>query len=171
MPSTSSAPKPRSVASLRVNGVERSVALDPDRHLLYVLREELGLTGTKYGCGEGECGACTVLLDGVAVRACQTRIGEAAGRSVTTIEGLANARDLHPVQEAFIDAGAFQCGFCTPGMIVAATALLSRNPRPSDAEIRAALDGNLCRCGGYLRILDAIERASQRLHEIGGTTR
>jgi aerobic-type carbon monoxide dehydrogenase small subunit (CoxS/CutS family) len=159
------------MASLRVNGVDRSVALEPDRHLLYVLREELGLTGTKYGCGEGECGACTVLLDGAAARACQTRIGEAVGRSVTTIEGLASGEGLHPVQQAFIDAGAFQCGFCTPGMVVATAALLSRNPRPSDAEVRAALDGNLCRCGGYLRILDAVERASQRLGNPGGSTR
>jgi len=158
------------MASFRVNGVDRSVALDPDRNLLYVLREELGLTGTKYGCGEGECGACTVLIDGVAVRACQTRIGEAVGRSVTTVEGLASGNALHPVQQAFIDAGAFQCGFCTPGMIVATAALLSRNPRPSDAEVRAALDGNLCRCGGYLRILHAVQRASERLARTGGST-
>jgi len=172
--SSTDSPSPslsRAMVQLRVNGVSRSVALDPDRHLLYVLREELGLTGTKYGCGEGECGACTVLVDGVAVRACQTRIGEAAGRSVTTIEGLAGEKGPHPVQQAFIDAGAFQCGFCTPGMVVAAAALLSRKPRPSDPEVRAALDGNLCRCGGYLRILDAVQRASQRLREAGESTR
>jgi len=171
MDSPASVSKPRPMVPLRVNGVDRSVALEPDRHLLYVLREELGLTGTKYGCGEGECGACKVLLDGAAVRACQTRIGEAVGRSVTTIEGLASGERLHPVQQAFIDAGAFQCGFCTPGMIIAAAALLSRTPRPSDAEVRAALDGNLCRCGGYLRILDAVARASQRVVGTGGSTR
>jgi len=153
---------------LRVNGVEHAVALEPDRNLLYVLREELGLTGTKYGCGEGECGACKVLVDGVAVRGCQTPIGEAAGRSITTVEGLARGEQLHPVQQAFVDAAAFQCGFCTPGMVIAVVALLSHNPRPSDAEVRAALDGNLCRCGGYLRILDAVERASRTTPGAGG---
>jgi len=158
----------RPTVRLRVNGVDHEVALDPDRHLLYVLREELGLTGTKYGCGEGECGACKVLLDGVAVRACQTPIGEAAGHAITTIEGLAHGDELHPVQQAFVDTGAFQCGFCTPGMIIAAAALLARSPRPNDAEVRAALDGNLCRCGGYLRILDAVQRASRRLSESSG---
>jgi aerobic-type carbon monoxide dehydrogenase small subunit (CoxS/CutS family) len=151
--------------------VDRSTPLDPDRHLLYVLREELQLTGTKYGCGEGECGACKVLLDGVAVRACQTRIGEAVGHSIVTVEGLAHGEQLHPVQQAFVDAGAFQCGFCTPGMIIAAVSLLARTPRPSDEEVRAALDGNLCRCGGYLRILDAVQRASRSLAETGGSSR
>jgi aerobic-type carbon monoxide dehydrogenase small subunit (CoxS/CutS family) len=155
-------------ARLQVNGVDHEVALQPDRHLLYVLREELGLTGTKYGCGEGECGACKVLLDGVAVRACQTPLGEAVGHSVTTIEGLAHGEELHPVQQAFLEAGAFQCGFCTPGMVIAAAALLARNPHPTDAEARAALDGNLCRCGGYLRILDAVGRASRPRPESGG---
>lgn len=169
MGSPAERPPARAVTSLRVNGVDRPVALDPDRNLLYVLREELGLTGTKYGCGEGECGACKVLVDGVAVRACQTRVGEAVGRSVTTIEGLANGDRLHPVQQAFIDAGAFQCGFCTPGMILATAALLARTPHPSDPEVRAALDGNLCRCGGYLRILDAVERASRTLAVTGGS--
>jgi aerobic-type carbon monoxide dehydrogenase small subunit (CoxS/CutS family) len=143
-----------------VNGVDHEVLLDPDRHLLYVLREELGLTGTKYGCGEGECGACKVLVDGVAVRACQTPLGEAVGHSVTTIEGLARGDELHPVQQAFLEAGAFQCGYCTPGMIISTVALLARTPQPSDVEVRAALDGNICRCGGYLRILDAVRRAA-----------
>ncbi len=156
--------RPRGVSHLRVNGIDRSIALDPDRSLLLVLREEMGLTGTKYGCGEGECGACKVLVDGVAVRSCMTPIGEAVGRSITTIEGLAREDTLHPVQQAFVDAGAFQCGFCTPGMILAAVGLLTRNPRPSDEEIRAAMQGNVCRCGGYLRILEAIQRAS-RLNE------
>ena len=171
MSSSSSAPKARATVTLRVNGVDRSTPLDPDRHLLYVLREELQLTGTKYGCGEGECGACKVLLDGVAVRACQTRIGEAVGHSIVTVEGLAHGEQLHPVQQAFVDAGAFQCGFCTPGMIIAAVSLLARTPRPSDEEVRAALDGNLCRCGGYLRILDAVQRASRSLAETGGSSR
>lgn len=157
----------RDRAILRVNGTERPVALEPDRSLLYVLREELDLTGTKYGCGEGECGACKVLVDGVAVRACLTPIGEAVGRSIVTIEGLANGERLHPVQEAFLEAGAFQCGYCTPGMIVAATSLLARHPSPSEPEIRAAMDGNLCRCGGYLRIVDAVQRAAQRLASAG----
>ena len=143
-----------------MNGVDHPVALDRDRSLLYVLREELGLTGTKYGCGEGECGSCKVLLDGVAVRACQTPVGEAVGHSVTTIEGLADGARLHRVQQAFLDAGAYQCGFCTPGMIIATVALLERNPSPDEAAVRAALDGNLCRCGGYLRILAAVQAAA-----------
>jgi aerobic-type carbon monoxide dehydrogenase small subunit (CoxS/CutS family) len=154
-------PSPRASSRLRVNGVDHPVALDRERSLLFVLREELGLPGTKYGCGEGECGACKVLVDGVAVRSCITPVGEVVGRSITTIEGLAGAERLHPVQQAFVDAGAFQCGFCIPGMIVAATSLLTRNPMPSEEEIRAAMDGNLCRCGGYLRIIDAIQRASR----------
>ena len=144
-----------------MNLVDHTVSLDRDRSLLYVLREELGLTGTKYGCGEGECGACKVLVDGVAVRACMTPIGEVVGRSVTTIEGLADEGGLHPVQQAFAETGAFQCGFCIPGMIIAAASLLNRTPRPSEGEIRAALDGNLCRCGGYLRIIAAVRRASE----------
>lgn len=154
----------RTRARLRVNGVDRPISLDRDRSLLYCLREELGLTGTKYGCGEGECGACKVLIDGVAVRSCMTPVGEAVGRSITTIEGLAIDGKLHPVQQAFADSGAFQCGYCTPGMIVAAVSLLSQNPRPSDEEVRAALDGNVCRCGGYLRVLDAVARASRLSH-------
>jgi len=152
--------RPRATSRLSVNGTVHEIALDRDRSLLYVLREELGLTGTKYGCGEGECGACKVLVDGVAVRSCTTPIGEAVGRSITTIEGLASEDRLHPVQAAFLEAGAFQCGYCTPGMIIAAVSLLARNPHPTDPEVRAALDGNLCRCGGYLRILEAIERAA-----------
>jgi nicotinate dehydrogenase subunit A len=150
----------RGAPSLKVNGVDHPIPLDRDRSLLYVLREELGLTGPKYGCGEGECGACKVLVDGVAVRSCVTPIGEVVGRSITTIEGLAEGERLHPVQQAFIAAGAFQCGFCTPGMIMAAVSLLTRNPHPTDEAIRAAMDGNICRCGGYLRIVEAIQRAS-----------
>jgi aerobic-type carbon monoxide dehydrogenase small subunit (CoxS/CutS family) len=144
---------------LTVNGVARPLAPGPERSLLYVLREELGLTGAKYGCGEGECGACTVLLDGQAVRACLLPAHEAAGRAVTTVEGLAAGGALHPVQQAFVDAGAMQCGYCTPGMIMATVALLARRPAPSDAEIVDALDGNLCRCCGYPRIREAVARA------------
>jgi aerobic-type carbon monoxide dehydrogenase small subunit (CoxS/CutS family) len=146
---------------LRVNGVDHPVELRRDRSLLYVLREELGLTGTKYGCGEGECGACKVLVDGVAVRSCTTPVGEVVGRSITTIEGLAQGDRLHPVQKAFLEASAFQCGFCIPGMIISAVSLLERTPHPSEAEIRAALDGNICRCCGYLRILEAVQHAAR----------
>jgi aerobic-type carbon monoxide dehydrogenase small subunit (CoxS/CutS family) len=146
---------------LLVNGRPESLPALPDRSLLAALRHDLGLTGTKYGCGEGECGACTVLLDGVEVRACQVPVSEAGGREVVTIEGLAGpAGELSPVQRAFAEVGAFQCGFCTPGMIVGATALLSRVPTPSRDEIESALEGHVCRCGGYLRILKAIERAT-----------
>ena len=152
---------PRTRPTLRVNGIDHPISLDRDRSLLYVLREELGLTGTKYGCGEGECGACKVLVDRVAVRACKTPIGEAVGQSITTVEGLAQGETLHPVQQAFVETGAFQCGFCTPGMIIAAVSLMNQNPRPSEEEIRAALDGNLCRCGGYLRIVEAVQRAAR----------
>jgi aerobic-type carbon monoxide dehydrogenase small subunit (CoxS/CutS family) len=160
----------RATTSLRVNGADYPVSFDRDRSLLHVLREELGLTGTKYGCGEGECGACKVLVDGVAVRSCLTPLGEAAGRSITTIEGLADGDVLHPVQQAFVDVGAFQCGFCTPGMILAAVSLLARNPHPDETEIRAAMDGNICRCGGYLRIIQAIQRAAQPPGARTGTT-
>ncbi|MGA8663905.1 MAG: (2Fe-2S)-binding protein [Thermoplasmata archaeon] len=146
---------------MKINGVDRPISLDRDRSLLYVLREELGLTGTKYGCGEGECGACKVLVDGVAVRACVTPVADVVGRSITTIEGLADGEQLHRVQQAFLDAGAFQCGFCIPGMILTAVALLDRNPHPEEAEVRAAMDGNLCRCGGYLRILAAVQDAAR----------
>lgn len=156
------------MAKLRVNGIDQPVPLTPDRSLLYVLREELGLTGTKYGCGEGECGACKVLVDGIAVRSCRTPVGEAVGRSITTIEGLAKGDRLHPVQQAFVETGAFQCGFCTPGMIIAAVSLLSQSPHPSEEEVRAAMDGNICRCGGYLRIIEAVQRASRPSSGAGG---
>jgi aerobic-type carbon monoxide dehydrogenase small subunit (CoxS/CutS family) len=147
--------------------------LDPrgERNLLEVLRIDLGLTGTKYGCGEGECGACTVLLDGDAVRACQVEARSVAGREVVTVEGLAPAGRLSPVQKAFADLGAFQCGFCTPGMVVATTALLRKDPAPSEAQVREALDGNLCRCCGYARILQAVARASELTRAEGGGKR
>ncbi len=146
---------------LLVNGVRRQVADGPDRSLLSVLRDELDLTGAKYGCGEGRCGACSVLVDGDVVRSCLTRVDAASGKAITTIEGIApDEEHLHPLQQAFLDLGAFQCGYCTSGMIVAGSALLARNPKPSEREIVDAMDGNLCRCGTYSRIVDAIRRAS-----------
>jgi aerobic-type carbon monoxide dehydrogenase small subunit (CoxS/CutS family) len=148
------------MVSTHVNGQARQ-APDGDRNLLSYLRYDLGLTGTKHGCGEGLCGACTVLVDGLALRACQTTVGAVAGGSVTTIEGLAQNAALHPVQQAFVDESAMQCGYCTPGFIMAAVALLSREPRPSGAQIREALAENVCRCGTYQRIQRAIERAAR----------
>jgi aerobic-type carbon monoxide dehydrogenase small subunit (CoxS/CutS family) len=146
--------------TILVNGRERRVAAPPKESLLAVLRDRLELTGTKYGCGEGMCGACTVLLDGRAVRSCRTPVSAAAGKQVTTIEGLERDGQLHPVQQAFLEAEAFQCGYCTPGMIVAAVALLGSQPNPSAEEIAARLAGNVCRCGTYPRIVQAVGRAA-----------
>jgi aerobic-type carbon monoxide dehydrogenase small subunit (CoxS/CutS family) len=147
---------------LTVNGAKRRVEGDPKRSLLSALRNDLGLTGAKYGCGEGQCGACTVLLDGRAVRSCVTTLESAAGRAITTIEGLAPPDGkLHPLQEAFLAEGAFQCGFCTPGMILAGVPLCGRDAAPGDEEIVRALDGNLCRCGNHPRIVAAVRRATQ----------
>jgi nicotinate dehydrogenase subunit B len=143
-----------------VNGAERAIVGGPESSLLHLLRDELGLTGTKYGCGEGSCGACTVLVDGEAARACQLRAGEVEGRTVTTIEGLARDGRLSPVQRAFAQLGAMQCGYCTPGMVLATTALLTTRPDPSEAEVRTALADNICRCGAYPRILDAVRLAA-----------
>lgn len=145
---------------LTVNGQARRVQTDPERPLLEVLREDLGLTGTKYGCGEGQCRACTVLLDGKPVTSCLTPVRAAAGKSVVTIEGLATGGRLHPMQQAFVDEGAMQCGYCVPGMILRAAALLEQHPHPSDAQIAEGLNGNLCRCCGYPRILAAVRRAA-----------
>jgi|SRR5579884_4201964 len=145
---------------LVVNGERHRLNVDPERPLLFVLRNKLNLTGTKYGCGEGECGACTVLIDGVARRSCLTPAKAAAGKSITTIEGLEDAGRLHAVQQAFIDADALQCGYCTSGMIISAVALLRNNPHPDDEQIRRALQGNICRCGTYNRIVSAVRRAS-----------
>lgn len=128
--------------------------------LLWVLRGELELTGTKYGCGEGQCGACTVLLEGAPVRSCMTRVSTVAGKEITTIEGLEQNGKLHPVQQAFIQAGALQCGYCTPGMILSSIGLLKKTPHPSEPEIRRALEGNVCRCGSYSRIVAAVQIAS-----------
>ena len=147
--------------NLLVNGVRREVRSDPDRALLFVLRDELDLTGSKYGCGEGQCGACTVLLDGVAVRSCLTPLKAADGKKVVTIEGLEQGGVLHPVQQAFIDTDAMQCGYCTAGMIMSAAGLLAKKTNPSDAEIRSAMQGNICRCGTYPRILEAVRIAAK----------
>lgn len=145
--------------SLRVNGAEHRVEADPEMPLLWVLRDLLGLTGTKYGCGEALCGACTVHLDGEAVRSCVTPLSRAAGRSVTTIEGLSRTGD-HPLQKAWVELGVPQCGYCQAGQIMSAAALLAANPSPSDAEIDQSLAGNLCRCGTYTRIRAAVRRAA-----------
>ena len=147
-----------------VNGERREVDdVWEGESLLYVLRERMGLPGSKNACEQGECGSCTVYLDGVPVCACLVAAGQAQGREIGTVEGLAHGDDLHPLQQAFVEAGAVQCGFCTPGLIVATHDLLSRNAYPTDPEIREALAGNLCRCTGYEKILDAVRLAAERL--------
>jgi aerobic-type carbon monoxide dehydrogenase small subunit (CoxS/CutS family) len=150
--------------SLTVNGERKSVTTDPARPLLDVLREDLGLTGAKFGCGERQCGACTVLVNGRPTFSCSTRVVTANDREIETIEGLSDGDKLHPVQEAFLAEGALQCGFCTTGMIMNAVALLRAKPKPSAEEIHSAMDRNMCRCGTHLRIVRAVERAA----EIGG---
>ncbi len=147
---------------LTVNGKEKTITTDPARTLLDVLREELHLTGAKYGCGEGRCGACSVLMDGQRVLSCVTPVAQAEKKSITTIEGLAKGDSLHPVQEAFLTEGAMQCGYCTPGMILTAVALLEKNPNPTDDEIAAAMNVNICRCNGYPKILNAVRRAGKK---------
>jgi aerobic-type carbon monoxide dehydrogenase small subunit (CoxS/CutS family) len=146
--------------SFTLNGNKVSVETDGTRMLAYVLRSDLGLTGTKIGCGEGLCGACTVLLDGEAVRSCSTPLESVAGRSVLTIEGLERNGALHPVQQAFLSHSAYQCGFCTPGMILGACALLKKTPHPDRRQVAEALEGNLCRCGTHVRILAAVQEAA-----------
>ena len=150
---------------LVVNGKRYSVRAEPDAPLLFVLRNDLGLTGTKYGCGEGQCGACTVLLDGGPIRSCQIPASVAAGRRITTIEGLAEDGRLHPVQQAFLEEEAFQCAYCTSGMIMSSVALLQQKRNPSEAEIVRFLQGNLCRCGTHPRIISAVQRAAKALQE------
>lgn len=150
---------------LRINGKTVRVEADRDRTLLGVLRDELGLTGSKYGCGEGRCGACTVLIDGTPARSCTTKLAAVASREVTTIEGLERDGKLHPLQQAFLDAGAMQCAYCTSGMIVAGAALLRQNPSPSRQEIVEFMDGNICRCGTYNRIIAAIQAAARAVKE------
>ena len=145
---------------LDINGTSREVETDGSRPLLDVLREDLALTGTKYGCGEGQCRACTVLLDGKPTTSCLTPVAAATGKKIVTIEGLERNGSLHPVQQAFLDEGAMQCGYCTPGMILTAAALLEKNREPTDAQIVEGMNGNLCRCCGYPRILAAVRRAA-----------
>jgi aerobic-type carbon monoxide dehydrogenase small subunit (CoxS/CutS family) len=156
---------PDRVRSLNVNGKDLQVDAAPNERLLWVLRDQLDLTGSKYGCGEGQCGACTVLVDNTAVRSCITLLSSVAGKRITTIEGLARNGALHPVQQAFLDAQAFQCGYCTAGMIMSSAALLRKNPNPSETEIKQALNGNMCRCGTYPRIVQAVRMAATAMTE------
>jgi aerobic-type carbon monoxide dehydrogenase small subunit (CoxS/CutS family) len=149
---------------LVVNQTRYRLLVDQSRMLLWVLRDELELTGTKYGCGEGQCGACTVLIDGTPVRSCITRVSAVAGKEITTIEGLEQKGKLHPLQDAFIQADALQCGYCTPGMILSSVALLNKTPQPTEPEIRRALQGNVCRCGTYPRIIEAVRMAAGGQH-------
>ena len=151
------------ISELHVNGTRRRIEADADRSLLSVLRDDLDLTGSKYGCGEGQCGACTVLLDGQAIRSCITKLSAAAGKKITTIEGIEKNGRLHPLQEAFLEADALQCGYCTPGMIMSSVALLTRNPTPSEQDIVRSMEGNVCRCGTYPRIVTAIRKAAQSM--------
>jgi aerobic-type carbon monoxide dehydrogenase small subunit (CoxS/CutS family) len=147
--------------NLNVNGTDYPVTVDAGRNLVSVLRTEIGLTGTKEGCDDCECGACMVLIDGQPVNSCSYLAAQAAGRSIMTIEGVMQGDDLHPLQQALLDEGGVQCGFCTPGMIMSATALLKRNASPTEEEIRIGLSGNLCRCTGYVKILAAVQRAAE----------
>ena len=158
-------PEPAEPILVRVNGTEYRLEVEGSRSLLGVLRAELGLTGTKYGCGTGECGACTVLVDGRAARSCMLPVSHAAGRSITTIEGLARDGRLHLVQEAFLEVQAFHCGYCTPGTVVGAVALLRQTPNPTDLEIREALAGHLCRCGVYPRVIRAVQLAAAKMRK------
>jgi carbon-monoxide dehydrogenase small subunit len=151
------------IVNLTVNGQSYQVETRPNQTLLYLLRDELGLTGTKDGCSEGECGACTILLDGEPVNACLVLAGQANGRQVLTIEGLAHNGALHPVQRSFVERAAVQCGFCTPGLIMSSVALLEHIPRPTVGQIRTALGGNLCRCTGYTKIVEAVQRAAEEM--------
>jgi aerobic carbon-monoxide dehydrogenase small subunit len=155
---------------LRVNGKDREVDAEPGDSLLSVLRYDFGLTGSRYGCGEGQCGACTVLLDGAGARSCVTRVGSVGGKAITTIEALASGDRLHPVQQAFLDVEAFQCGYCTSGMIMAAIGMLKTNPNPSEQDIARMMDRNVCRCGTNLRIVQAIRLAAERMRTTSTAT-
>jgi aerobic-type carbon monoxide dehydrogenase small subunit (CoxS/CutS family) len=152
---------------IEVNGKRYAVKYPADTPLLYVLRDEFGLTGSKYGCGEGQCGACTVLIGGAPRRSCQIPVSAAAAKPITTIEGLEKDGKLHPVQQAFLDAGAFQCAYCTSGMIMSSVGLLQSNPHPSQAEIVQFLQGNVCRCGTHPRIIEAVQQAGKMMQERG----
>jgi nicotinate dehydrogenase subunit A len=149
---------------LTVNGADSSIEADPDTPLLYALRNDLALKGSRFGCGSGQCGACFVLIDGHAAPACDTPLWSAAGKSITTVEGLGSSGALHPLQEAFLAEQAAQCGFCTSGILISAAALLANNPRPTENEVRAALDRNLCRCGSHNRMVRAVLRAAAQAH-------
>ena len=149
-----------------LNGKEKEITLDPELNLLWVLRDQFGLTGTKYGCGIGVCGACTILLDKEAIRSCTLQVKDVDKRDVITIEGLASNGELHPVQKAFMNNDALQCGYCTPGMIMNATGLLLGNPEPTRQEIIYAMEDNLCRCGAHIRIIEAIQEAGQEMKKV-----
>ena len=157
----------KEIAAFVVNGQEYQVIIEPHMLLIDVLRDKLGLTGTKYSCGAGDCGACTVLIDGKPSFSCLTLAVTARGKNILTIEGVADGNELHPIQQAFVDQGAVQCGFCTPGMILSTKALLDENPQPSRDEIKTALAGNLCRCTGYVKIVDAVEAAAAAMRNGG----
>ncbi len=157
----------KKLISLKVNGMDYDIAADTSTTLVDVLREDLGLTGVKKGCDDGDCGACTILMDGKAAASCTTLAAAAQGHEITTIEGLAKKGKLHPMQQAFIDCFAIQCGYCTPGMILAGVALLNENPDPTEEEIRDALRGNICRCTGYTKIIDAINQAKEMMKKEG----
>ena len=148
---------------IEVNGIKHQVTAEPDTSLLEVLRNDLGMTGTKFGCGESECGACTVLINGSLAHSCVTQVSEVAGLSITTIEGLEKNGKLHPVQQAFLDENAMQCAYCVSGMIMASVSLLNRNPNPTDEQIVQGMSGNVCRCGSYPRMISAIRRASKTM--------
>ena len=148
---------------LKINGRQKALEIEQDWSLLYIIREVLGLTGTKCGCGEGNCGTCTVIMNGKAVRSCKVKGSILNGAEVLTIEGVADGEELHPIQKAFIEAGAVQCGFCTPGMIMRAKALIDQNPDPTEQEVRQALAGHICRCGGFEKIVEAILNAAREM--------
>jgi carbon-monoxide dehydrogenase small subunit len=153
----------KKLITLNVNGREYELAVAPNRTLTQALRDDLGLPGTKEGCGVGDCGACTVIMDGKPVNSCLILAVQAAGSAITTIEGIAGAEGLHPIQQAFVELGAIQCGFCTPGMILSAKSLLDAKPQPTESEIREALSGNLCRCTGYQKIVEAVQDAAKTI--------
>ena len=154
----------KEIITLTVNGESYEALVKPNSTLLDVLRDQLELTGSKRGCDAGDCGSCTVIMDGRPVNACLVLALKAEGREITTIEGLAEGTQLHPIQEAFVEYGAIQCGFCTPGMVLSAKALLDRNPKPTEEEIKSGIAGNLCRCTGYIKIVEAIQAASQKMN-------
>jgi aerobic-type carbon monoxide dehydrogenase small subunit (CoxS/CutS family) len=149
--------------TFQLNGKKTEAMIDPTRTLLWAIRDHFGLTGTKFGCGSGFCGSCTVLIDDEPVRSCQLAVGDVEGKKVVTIEGLAKNGKLHPVQQAFVDHDALQCGFCTPGMVMNATGLLIKNPNPTEEQIKAGMEENLCRCGAHVRIVEAVKTASKQM--------